>query len=324
MNEDQGQHETEHQDEGQNPRPHGEGEQRDVTQPQIDPTPETQRATDEARQDSADTSQTDDGGTDDGGETGDDRQLLRGSGRSAAELQIERGSAATRIFGPGDPGYQLRPGDPGYAAPARIAPNTGVLTREHLGYHGGQDPARNVHDQVPLAMPAPAPSTVESDTAYMKPSTLDPNAATMQLRKMAGAMLRWIKDLPHAMSGEDAVIVNFFRDLEARRHAIGTAAALGRTVEKDAVDAATSTPPAEFFELRHAAQQMMGLIDIYDRALGNYGLQLEGRDAEAVTRIKREFGPLAQGPTSPDDVPKPDQDRTEPQQAPDDQALAHV
>lgn len=225
-------------------------------------------------------------------------------------------AATPRALQPGEPGWGLRPGDLGYAPPARIAAETGkVLTHQDLGWTGGTDASVNVHGQVPLAMPAPAPPTATSASEYMKPSLISKPAANAVLSKMVGDTKRWIMDLPHDFDGENAVVVQFFRDLIARGAAIGTAQALGRTVEPDSVDAAHTTPPPEFFTLRHLAAQLTMTKQIYDQALQSAGVQLGSDDKQKVEGIAAEFSGLAQGPKSQEEVVKPEDDQTKPNQA---------
>jgi hypothetical protein len=202
-----------------------------------------------------------------------------------------------------------RPGEPGYAPPARIAPAAGqVLTRDHLGYTGGSDATVNVHGEVPLAMPPPAPPNISSWTSYMRPSTLDAQTCRVVFRKAWSDLTAWVKDLPHQMFGEDAVAVQFIRDLDARKQAQATAANLGRTLEPDAVDKAEAAPPSEYFQLRHLARQAAAMRDEYEAALGDYRGSLNDERKGRVEAIMREFQPLMEGPASPDDVPKSDED----------------
>lgn len=212
------------------------------------------------------------------------------------------GDAAVPVIDKSSPDYRLVPGDIGYAPPARIAPEVGVLTAEQLGHYAGNNTSANVHGTVPLAMPPPAPATVSSDTAYAKPSQLTAAQAGAQLDKAIGDWTTWILDIPYSYDGKKAVVIQFFRDLEARQKARGTAATLGRLVEPDQVDNATSTPPPEFFQLRHAAQQIVALQDVYGGTLAKSGLTLSGQDQAAVDGILKEFAPLAAGPTAPDET----------------------
>lgn len=211
------------------------------------------------------------------------------------------------------PGQNLRPGDIGYAPPARVAPETGkVLSHQDLGWTGGTDASVNVHGQVPLAMPAPAPATATSASEYMKPSLVSKAGVEAVVSKMLGDTKLYVADIPHQLDGENGVYVQFVRDLTARGAALATAHALGRTVEPDSVDQAQSSPPSEFFKLRHMAAQMEAAMQIYDQAMTSAGVQLPSEDKQKVEGIKAEFGQFAQGPKSPDDVVKDDEDPTTP------------
>lgn len=222
-------------------------------------------------------------------------------GPSAEELQRQPESAVARPLAAKD--RPLRPGEPGYAPPARIAPETGVLTHADLGWNPGKDHAMTATGNVPLAMPAPAPVGVENDQGA-RPSTLGAAAANAQLSAKVGAMMEWIHDFPYEAQGVNAVVVQTFRDIKARQSARGTASALGRTVDPDAVDQAKSTPPSEFFTLRHLAQQLLVVQEIYDSALHSVGSQLGNEDQAKIDQIKGEFQPYADGPTEP---PKDDE-----------------
>jgi hypothetical protein len=198
------------------------------------------------------------------------------------------------------------PGDVSYAPPARVAQVAGkVLSAEHYDYTLGHS-GMSVTGQVPLAMPAPAYEPVTTPTSSTPPSQLSAPIAISLLHKMVGELRAWIGDFPHQVSGESAVVVQFFRDLSARRASLNTAAALGRTMEPDAVDQTEHLPPPEFFALRHMAASFRHALAIYDRALSDAGAPLSRDDQASIDRIKAEFAPLADGPESPDQVPTDD------------------
>ncbi len=217
-------------------------------------------------------------------------------------------TAASQVTDKTAPGYQLVPGDVGYAPPARIAIAAGIVpTAEQLGHILGAANV-NITGAVPLAMPPPAPATVSSDIAFMKPSAMSRGQVAAQLRKTIGDVTAWIMDIPYPMDGKEGVVVQFFRDLEARQRMRGTAATLGRVLEPDQVDKTTTIPPAEFFQLRHAAQLMVAMQAIYEDALTVAGGQLSAANKTAIDQILAEFTPLAAGPTEPppavnEDVP---------------------
>jgi hypothetical protein len=212
--------------------------------------------------------------------------------------------AADSVVDRTSPGYVLVPGDVGYAPPARLANNSGeVLTRAHLGYIEGADASLNMLGEVPLAMPPPAAETMMSIPAHVKPSTTTAAAASAQFGKLISHTTAYVLDNPHPLFGIQAVVSRFFRDLAGRQAALGTAEALGRTVEPDAVDKSKSKPPPEFFQLRHMAQQFVTAQSIYEGSLTTAGLKLSDANQATMKAITAEFEPLSKGPTSPTQVP---------------------
>lgn len=191
------------------------------------------------------------------------------------------------------------PGEPGYAPPARVAMPAGVVLQEH---HYGLAPigvgSAAVTGLVPLAMPPPAQTPVSTDAALTRPSQMTAQSATAQLHKMVGDLGAWISDLPHEVFGEAAVVVQLFRDLSARRAALGAATALGRSLAPDAVDLAVHVPPLEFFRLRQAAAHVVELEEIYAATLAKTGSVLSAEDQMKIDQIKEAFTHLVPGSTA--------------------------
>lgn len=223
-----------------------------------------------------------------------------------SDRAAEDGGATDQAASDTGPVLALRPGDVGYAPPARVANVAGdVLKPEHYGWDPGRS-STNMRGMVPLAMPAPAYETVTNDTQIVPPSMLTAPTANARLAKMIGDMSAWVHDFPHLAHGKSAVVLRFFRDLEARSVARGTASHLGRSYEPDAIDQAYFVPPVEYFRLRHLAEQMTVMHGIYTAALSAQGVSVSEQDQATVDKIMAEFAPLADGPKSPASVPTSD------------------
>jgi hypothetical protein len=192
-----------------------------------------------------------------------------------------------------------RPGDADYSAPARVAQPAGMVLRpEHYDYNPGAQSRRTVD----LAMPAPAYETVTSDTLRNSPSQMTQVAATSAFRKITGDFRNWIQDFPHPVTGELAVVAQFFRDLNARRQSRNMAVTLGREVPEDGVDKAKFVPPPEYFQLRQMAASAMHIVSIYEQALLDAGATLVPAARDTIDKIKADFEALASGPQDAEDV----------------------
>jgi hypothetical protein len=180
------------------------------------------------------------------------------------------------------------PGEPGYVAPARIAlpaGQTGIDLRPEPGVVSNQTPQDLPRDTVPLW---------EQQMLSTRMAQLDRNSATIRMEKAADTLRAMCLDFPYEADGELAAIISFFRDLAARRAKLGTAAELGRTVDKDDIDAATFEPTPEHFQLRALATDAIWMMDTYDDILQHYHLDLPDDVAVRVDAIRQELHPYAQ------------------------------
>jgi hypothetical protein len=128
--------------------------------------------------------------------------------------------------------------------PARVAGRAGDTS-----YVPDWDPGKQaLRDAPPQVVPVQqrsidvaAPVVVEGIT--IKPAKLmEPAEARNMMARIIGDMLVWIDGYPYELAGEEAYVLRFFQDLQARRQARVQAKLHDQAILPDAIDQARFKP----------------------------------------------------------------------------------
>lgn len=126
-----------------------------------------------------------------------------------------------------------------------------------------------------------APTLVASITVP-PPNELAVGSADATLSKIISDTKAWVSTYPYPATGENAVVLQFYRDLASQQQQRVDAIAHGQTPTGPDPADATTTPPPEFYALRDLAQNTVAALTAASKAMTTAGLALLPADQAAA------------------------------------------
>jgi hypothetical protein len=212
-----------------------------------------------------------------------------GLGQRARADDPEPDATGAPISGADDLPFHTPPGP----AHGMVAARTALTAGDGLAkpaYDPGMTPVIEVPAlTVPvLARPVDTAMPLLGTGVTLRPaSEMDSVQAASTLATITANAKAWMANFPHAVQGEGAHVLAFFRGLAAHQRLRADATVNGQRLPDDPVEAAKHAPPPEAFALRDLITQARNVMRIYQKAMSVSNVNLAPGDNDAITAFEQ-------------------------------------